>query len=1017
MKQFAAFRLDPVNQCLWRRSDTGEFDRILLTPTEFGVLDHLVEHAGRLVTHAELLDAVWPQTAIEPQAVKSKIFQLRRVLEDDPRQPRFIETLPRRGYRFVASVERAVIDSHQPEVPRSPLVGRQRALGVLEEHLRKALAGKPQIVFVTGEPGIGKSAVVEEFGRLVSAAESDVRIAHGQCVEGFGSKEPFYPVLDAIGSLTQRADGERIVQVLESHAPTWLVQFPALLTAQLRERLQQEILGATRERMVREICIGLEMMAAPAPLLLVLEDLHWADSWTLDLLSALARRRVDAKLMIIGTYRPSDVVRSAQPLHALKRDLVARHLCYEMVLQPLTEADIAQYLAAGESASPDVPDELALLLHSHTEGNPLFMIGVLEHLMKRRFVEHDGGARRLRRPAAEIAVEVPESLRQMISTQIDRLDDEEQRVLEVAAVAGMSFAPALCAPAADKDSRAFEERCEALWRRGQFLRMAGTPELPTGEIVQRYSFVHALYREVLYERQSPARRTMLHRRVAERLEQVSASRLDEFTPELAHHFEKGADWVRAVKYLRRAADVSAGRGSIEGAKANLQHALALAPKLPPADRASAETEILDALADMYLGTFDSRAIEVLMLLRQRAAQYGMIDAEAKALVDLCHPLAWEDGELALDVLDQALRLSDAQADPLMRARTRAGCMVRRIWTRGWNADDADECRRSLDEIRRLAEPHDAAWHVLDCNFVDYFSSEYRKAAEDAVASLSILAQAPHASTYLSFAHSLKEFSVSWSLTLLGEWGAALREMDAGIALAEKNGDPYRGHTLLMSRAWTLLLAMDFGGARATAEALLPAVHNRPPWKRFCLIIAGAAEAELGNHEQALEHLLLAGEEMDRNLTLGDWYWRLAQQWALSNLWLSRGDVTRAAENAEAFLTSAMATEERTWQALALQANARLALELSDKPRAQALIERALAVIDGVDAPVATWQVHATAADLARARGDGAAEKHQSTSRNIIMNLAESLGPAQHSLRQTFLHAPTVLRVLDGETAA
>ena len=343
-------------------------------------------------------------------------------------------------------------------------------------------------------------------------------------------------------------------------------------------------------------------------------------------------------------------------------------------------------------------------------------------------------------------------------------------------------------------------------------------------------------------------------------------------------------------------------------------------------------------------------------------------------------------------------------------------MVRRIWTRGWNADDADECRRSLAEIRRLAQPHDAAWHVLDCNFVDYFSSEYRKAAEDAVASLAILAQGPHGSTYLSYADSLKEFSVSWSLTLLGQWGAALREMDAGIALAEKNGDPYRGHTLVVTRAWALLCAMDFSGARAIAESLLPAVQQRAPWRRFCLVIGGAAEAELGNHERALDRLLLAGEEMDRHTTLGDWYWRLVQRSALTNLWLSRGDLTRAAEHAEAFLASATATAERTWQALAWQTNARLALRMSDTQAAQALIENALAAIDGYDAPVAAWQVHATAADIARARGDRTAARHQSTSRNIVLALADSLGPNEHLLRRTFLGAPAVLRVLDGATA-
>src|SRR5689334_5583551 len=112
MKEFGPFRLDGVNQCLWRREESGEEVRILLKPTEFGVLDYLIEHAGRLVTHEELLAAVWPRRAIEPQAVKSKVFHLRRVLGDDSKQPRFIETVQRRGYRFVAWLGRTIPEHH-----------------------------------------------------------------------------------------------------------------------------------------------------------------------------------------------------------------------------------------------------------------------------------------------------------------------------------------------------------------------------------------------------------------------------------------------------------------------------------------------------------------------------------------------------------------------------------------------------------------------------------------------------------------------------------------------------------------------------------------------------------------------------------------------------------------------------------------------------------------------------------------------------------------------------------------
>ena len=554
--ELSPFRLDPANQCLWRRTGSGGEERILLTPTEFGVLDHLVEHAGQLVTHRELLDAVWPGTAIEPQVVKNKIFHLRRVLEDEPKRPRYIETLPRRGYRFVGRLERSTVGEAEALRLRVAAWSAARASWLNSGRAcATQSAGKVQVVFLTGEPGIGKTALADEFQRQVAASNRAVRFGHGQCVEGFGSKEAFYPVLEAVGRLCRGPDGARVVDTLATEAPTWLVQFPALLTRQHRETLRQEILGATRERMLREICEALAAVSARSPLLLVLEDLHWGDSSTLDLISALARHRAPARIMLLATYRPSEVAGSTLPLDALKRDLVARHLGREIVLPPLTDAEIAQYLAEGQSAAT-VPEELTSLLHRHTEGNPLFMIAVLEHMLEAGLVEHEEGGWRLRRPASEIAVQVPETLRQMIGAQIERLSAPEQRVLEVAAIAGMTFVAAIRAPTANLDPVSFDECCDALARRNHILRLAGTQELPDGQVVQRYEFVHALYREVLYERQAPARRAMLHRRGAERMAELFAASLDDVAPELAHHFELGADWTRAVKYLRRVADVA-----------------------------------------------------------------------------------------------------------------------------------------------------------------------------------------------------------------------------------------------------------------------------------------------------------------------------------------------------------------------------------------------------------------------------------------------------------------------------
>jgi hypothetical protein len=250
--------------------------------------------------------------------------------------------------------------------------------------------------------------------------------------------------------------------------------------------------------------------------------------------------------------------------------------------------------------------------------------------------------------------------------------------------------------------------------------------------------------------------------------------------------------------------------------------------------------------------------------------------------------------------------------------------------------------------------------------------------------------------------------------LLGEWGEALRELDVAIALAEKNGDAYRAQTLLLIRALALVHAKDFPAARAICDSLMPALEHpgRAPWRRWCLTIGGAAEVGVGNREAALDWLSTAGEEMDRHAVLGDWYWRLYQGWGLTNLWLSSGDLARARADGELFLASAEATAERTWQGLASEANARIALAAGDTRRAEDLVSRALTAIKGVEAPVAGWQVHATAADVARVLGDdAAATSHREASGEIIVGLVASLGPQYEGLQRTFLAAPRVAQVL------
>jgi DNA-binding winged helix-turn-helix (wHTH) protein len=187
---------------LWR-----EGKQIALPPRPFMVLRYLVEHPGRLITHDELLDALWPETYVQPQVLRTYMLELRKLLGDDAAEPRFIQTLPKRGYCFVAAVcecaehERGAGPSHARDGARAitkGIVGRDEELDRLLQQMALAACGERQVVFVTGEVGIGKTALVDAFCHELGAEWS---VARGQCVDGFGEKEEYYPVMEALGQL------------------------------------------------------------------------------------------------------------------------------------------------------------------------------------------------------------------------------------------------------------------------------------------------------------------------------------------------------------------------------------------------------------------------------------------------------------------------------------------------------------------------------------------------------------------------------------------------------------------------------------------------------------------------------------------------------------------------------------------------------------------------------------------------------------------------------------------------
>jgi len=492
-----------------------------VTPKSLAVLHFLASHPGRVISKDDLVRAVWQDVAVSDSALTSCVKELRRTLKDDAKRPRFIETLNRRGYRFVADVSPS--PARQPALPSVGssggfLVGREETLARLSTALAGAADGKRQILFLAGEPGIGKTAVVEAFAR---GLEQDTRwrVTRGVCVEHYGAAEPYQPLLDAIARLCRGADADRFLPILRRCAPSWLAQLPTLQTPAEHRLLSRRAAGVTPERMQRELVDALESMASETPILLWLEDVHWSDIATVDWLTALAVRTDHARLLLIATCRTGDGRSGRHPLPAIIDTLRGKALCEEIVLTRLLGEDVRAYIAARFSTARETLDRLAALVHRHTEGNPLFVVNLLDDLVARGVLARDANLEwSLAANVEEAALGVPEDVRRAIARQLERLNPADRALLEIMSIVGERGAAAAVAAGADAATVDTEATLGALARDRCFVRECPRIEWPDGTVSAAFEFLHALYREVLDARVHAARRVELHRRIGERLE-------------------------------------------------------------------------------------------------------------------------------------------------------------------------------------------------------------------------------------------------------------------------------------------------------------------------------------------------------------------------------------------------------------------------------------------------------------------------------------------------------------------
>lgn len=578
-------------------------------PQVLAVLEYLAANSERVVSKIELLDEVWGDRFVSESALTSRIKLARKACGDSGREQRVVKTVHSRGYRMVAGVRLVDDEVADPgpgpaPAPRSDdvpsvssgFVGRDEELAVLDAAVADAVAGRRRAVFVCGGIGAGKSSLLAEFLERQDRPEA-LSIAAGRCVRTRGVVEPYFALFDALGRLALE-DEDLVRDTLWQVAPSWVAQMPSLLDEEMTDRLERRLLGSTPMRMLREGADAVEALARQRPLVLVIDDLQWADDQTLDVIDLLVGRATPQPLLLLGSARP-DVARITEFIGSS----VAAGRADELELGPLDHAAIARLLCdrfPGVDPGAAQPDEIVDVLARRSAGVPLFAEEILASWVRHGRVEvsPESGVVVSTCPVEELADTVPTSLNPLIERELSTLADDELTVLEAAATVGAAFDAAAVGAAVERPVGEVESALERLARRRGFIGASGVARWPDGTVAASYDFAHTLYRDILYDRISPSRRSVLHQRIGSALEIGHEGHREELAATLATHFLAATDVERAATYLQLAGDQAASRNGHDQAATFLGEALELVEQIDPGEA----RDVLERRIRMSLGS-------------------------------------------------------------------------------------------------------------------------------------------------------------------------------------------------------------------------------------------------------------------------------------------------------------------------------------------------------------------------------------------------------------------------------
>ena len=678
---------------------TGQ--RPFTADTELGVLHQIISGLPH------------PPSRLNPGIPRTLEGLILQMLEKDERlrpSAAEVEAALQRSLKPSRSAERLTLHdtgsaSHSGERRRHP-VGREKERAELRAAFDSTVAGHGMLLCVAGEPGIGKTTHVEDFLSELLAGGQPCCIGRGQCSERLAGAEAYLPWLEALESLLQGECRESVARAMKLMAPTWyhwVVPLAAGNGPSAPAAADAPVLSP--ERMKRELCAFVQNVTQLRPLVLFFDDVHWADVSTIDLLAYVGTKFEALPVLIVASYRPSELLLADHPFLRIKLELQARGVCTEMTLPFLTTDDVEHYLAL-EFPEHRFPADLQAAIQTRTEGNPLFTVELVRYLRDSGVIGEKDGRWVLARSLPEFHRDLPESVRSMIQTRIAQLCEGDHGLLVAASVQGYEFDSATVSRALGMDAAQTEERLDRLERVHGLVTLVKEQQLPDQTLTVRYRFVHVLYQNALYASLRPTRKALLSGAVAESL--IGSYGTHDFTiaSELAILLDAARNFERAAEYFLLAAHQAAHRSANREAAVLARRGLdtiGLLPETP--QRLSQELRLQIALGPALMSTVGWGAPEVEAVYR-RARELCHQVVETAQLFPVIwglwqYWLARAEYQTARELGEQLLTLASKIQDPALLLMAHHA-----LSNTDWQSGDFERARMHAERAVAIYRPNE-----------------------------------------------------------------------------------------------------------------------------------------------------------------------------------------------------------------------------------------------------------------------------------------------------------------------